>query len=208
MFSLNQRTERKKRKAEARTKAAFAAYVGLQKILKAAQAMISLERHIDGEFKAAQEERRDMDDPGNIVRPIIYSSVAIEDISTEEYFFLAKGKSANLVLEILELQQRARNNDAIVREFNRAKADYTSYLESRTHAVDELYSDHASFALGGNDAVVAVMKMGNLNTFIGQLLPALEEDVPRIKAVAQRFLDAAIIEFGEDFPKTKIEWIK
>ena len=68
--------------------------------------------------------------------------------------------------------------------------------------------DSASYDLVGDDAIPAIMKMGRLNTLIGALLPALEEDIPRVKRVVDEFLKAAVAEFGDDFPKTKIEWVE
>jgi hypothetical protein len=206
VLTINQRLDRQKKARESNAKNAFHAYAGLQKFLKTAQAIISLDNHLTREFKEAQTDRIENDDPGNLVRPILHSPIPIIDLSVEEIFFLAKSGHANLILEMDELQQRARNNYAIVAMFNEAKAEYSRFLETKTHAIAGISSTSASYGLEGDDALTAIQKVANLNTLLGALIPALDEDIPRVKRVVASFVELAVKEFGADFPKTKVEW--
>jgi hypothetical protein len=205
MFFLAQRHDRRKRAADRKSLLAMQAYAGLQKLMKTADSLIVLARHIDQQFDEARQLGRIEQEPASIVKPILGAPVTIEDVTAEEASFLAKA-DPELISLIWEIQQRARNNDLIVKTYNQTRQDYDLFLESKADAIKEIEGSVASYSLAGNDAKIAHMRLGKLNQIIVPLIAALDEDRKSIVTVVERYAAVAVKTFGDDFPAMKIEW--
>ncbi|MCZ8333360.1 MAG: hypothetical protein O9328_03770 [Rhodobacteraceae bacterium] len=207
MFSLAQRVDRKKRESDAKKLSAVKAFSALQKIMHIANINENLARQIDREFKDASETREiHQVDPAHVVRPLIGAPHDVERITPEEILFLAKSGNGDLIAEIWEIQQRTLNNDHLVKYFNELKTDYADFMESCAESVQEMRPEGATLELKGTQVFRAVSKTGRMNTVLVGLVSNLESDRVQSKSVVERFLSAAVAEFGSDFPAKTVEW--
>jgi hypothetical protein len=197
--------EKKEKEAEA-----LRAFQGMHKLMQTANAILSLDRLIDKQFKNAHSDRIDITkaDPSSIIKQIIGAPNMIEQLVVSEVVFLTKSDDQELISDVWEIQQRAMNYDHTVDEYNRRRNEYDSFLKTKAPKMSELTGTIVTYDPTGDDAKIELLKVGQLNNLIGQIINDIEEDKARIIKVCERFLEKAILEFGSDFPMKTIEWVE
>ena len=207
VFGFTLWTESRKVKAETKTKDAFSAFRGFQKLVQIANDLTNTQRHIDEAFKEASEHGLEEADPYIKVNPLVGAKVVLEPPRIEEMFFLVDAKLTHVMGEIDLMYRRALNTEAVVEKFNTMKLEFGQFLEARTKKIEGLDGTRVAFELVGQDAKVAELRGGAMNNLLGQLLEHLEKDCSEAKRLAETFLKAAQEHFGPDFPKVKLEWM-
>jgi hypothetical protein len=204
MFNLNQRTERSKREREKLKSDAMSAFVGLQKLMRTLESIENLARHIDRQFVEAREVGDDGGEPASIVKPIIGAPIVVEDLTAQEGVFLAK-KNGELISRIWEIQQRARNNDFIVAEYNRQRLAFDDYLAAKATKITIVDGTRISAECESGDIPQIEMRFGRLNQIVVPLVEALEEDRRTIPTVIDEYIAVAREVFGDSFPAKSVE---
>jgi hypothetical protein len=204
MFALNQRTERSKREEEKKKADAMSAFVGLQKLMRTFESIENLARHIDKQFLEAHEAGEESKEPAAIVKPIIGAPIVVEDLTAQETVFLAK-KNGELIAQIWEIQQRARNNDYIVSEYNRHRLAFDDYLAAKATKVTILDGTKISAECPSEEIPQIEMRFGRLNQIVVPLVEAVEEDRVTIKTITGEYIRIAKEIFGERFPAKGVE---
>jgi hypothetical protein len=204
MFGLAQFVERRRRDKERKRTEAMEAFVGLHKLMKTLNSIENLARHIDTEFRENQKGYAGEGEPSSIVRQIVGSTPNIEDLTAQELVFVSGG-NGELPAQILELQERARNNNTIVQHYNKLKEEFRIFLEANSDALSIKEGNIASIEFEGKAAVLAELKVGEMNQLLGGLIETLEEDRLRIRRVAESYIAEAVKKFRDDFPAKRLE---
>ena len=115
MFGAAQAFDRRQSKSEHRIAEIRSSYVGLQKLMKTANTVLSIKRHIDAEFESAKLDG-DISkmEASAIVKPIIGARGHIEQLSADECAFLAGEKGAKLLSDIWVIERRAISNEVTI----------------------------------------------------------------------------------------------
>ena len=209
LFVSNMITSKSNEKKEKGAEA-IRAFQGMHKLMQTANALISLDRLIDGQFKKAQDDGIDIEnvDPSSIITQVVGAPNKIEKLAVTEMIFLTRSDDQNLISDVWEIQQRAMNYDHTIDEYNRRRNDYDNFLETKVSGMSGFNGTVVSYDLSGDDAKIALVKVGQLNNLIGQIIKDIDEDKTQIVQVCERFLNKAISEFGDDFPMKTIEWVE
>ena len=207
MLWISHRNDSNFKEVERRNLAAMGAYAGLHRLMKTANSIQSLANHIDRQFEEARKSGHVEQDPATFIMPIIGASVVVEDLTAEETVFLLKSKDAGLMAEIWEIQQRARNNDVVVEQYNKFHMEFTEFLETHPDTILAYHGSVVSAEVKGDDAKVLSLKLGRLNTLIVPLIENLEEDRKKVREVVERYISEAQDICGKDFPVKKVDWI-
>jgi hypothetical protein len=204
VFGLNQRSDRVKRDEERKKSDAMSAFVGLQKLMRTLESIENLARHIDRQFIEAIEVGDGNQEPASIVKPIIGASIIVEDLTAQESLFLAKS-NGDLISHIWEIQQRARNNDFIVQEYNKSRLEFDEFMTARATKITISEGTRISVEAAKEDAPHFEMRFGRLNQIVVPLIEALEEDRITIPRIIDQYIQIARETFGDRFPAKKVE---
>jgi len=209
MFGAAQAFDRRQSKSEHRIAEIRSSYVGLQKLMKTANTVLSLKRDIDAEFESAKLDG-DISkmEASAIVKPIIGARGHIEQLSADECPFLAGEKGAKLLSDIWVIERRAISNEVTIEKYNELKFDFIAFTEKSASELKGLASSKLELEFSEANASIAKMRIGAMNSVIGFLIAHLEKDAWQIKTVVERYVEQAVEKFGSDFPMQSIEWLE
>ena len=204
MQNRAQKIEATKKERESRKSAGVRTFVGLMKLVRTFESIENQARHLDEQLKVAISEGKGNNEPFDIYKAIIGAPHEFETLTAEEVLFLAKGEG-ELIARLGEIQQRARNNEVIAREYSNARRSLDGFMlqhVSQTSAVDgSILKMDIDQALKTKVDIL----QGQLNQMIIPLIIALEEDRKAIPKIIDDYIQAARTEFGDDFPTKGLE---
>jgi hypothetical protein len=206
VFGFTSWSETKRQRKMERKAEAFRAFCGFQKLLRAANSIANLKRHIDEAFQEAEEHGVLDGEPASKVRPVVSAEIDLQPVAAEEMFFLIEGKRSQMMGEIELIYHRSLNNIAASKAYSVMRLEFDRFLESQTSSINDVEGAVVSFNMKGLHEAVAGLRVGMLNNMLGQLMENLESDVPEARRLCEAFLQAAKEQFGKDFPNVKLEW--
>lgn len=201
-YKFQQRNELDRRE----DRSARLAYSGLQKLMRTANGVLVLAKHFDTEFEEAHKHAKRGDDPALWVREFVGARPIFSEVTEEETAFLSDNEGFDLLSRIWTMQNRAINNEHIAEKFNDLKREFSSFIEERVGGVYDIKGSVAALNLQDDDASAAILRIGKMNSVIGQLVSHLEEDRVEMKAVVDDYARLASLRFQDRFPMNKIEW--
>ena len=209
MFRLNQNSEAQKREVEGNRTAALRAFAGLNKFLHTVNLIENLRRFIDFSYNEASTENLPDQTPHETIGEIDFADFDFESVLPNEIAFLgANAETRELTNLIWEGQLQARQILAVVTRYNQELRDFWKFKESiilNRPPNDEIVD---SIKLSSPEKAAFDNRAGTMNRLISKILEYLEGYCPKYRDVMEKFLAAAVAEFGDDLPMKKIVWIK
>ena len=204
MFSLARYIERENRAKERKLESAKLAYIGLTKLIKTIHAIENLAQNLDTQFREAHDLGKSDLQTALIIKPIIGAAFEIEDLSAGELSFLRRS-DGELVAKIWKIQQRAKNNWAIMAQYSKLRTDFENFLESNANIASQIDGPGVSAEYKGTEENRIAIKIRRLDRLIDPLVAALKQDRISIIDITKGYIVAAHREFGDDFPAKKLE---
>jgi hypothetical protein len=199
-----QKLEAAKKEREGKKAAGQRAFFGLMKLVGTFESIENLARHFDKQLEEARGDGRGNLEPYDIYRATVGAPHEIFSLAPEEILFLAKDHG-ELIARIGEIQQRARNDEAIAREYSTSRRNLETIMlqhVSKSSAVD---GPMLEMSIDQSLKVKVDVLQGQLNQMIVPLIIALEEDRKSSLEVIDDYIKIARSEFGEDFPGKRLE---
>ena len=204
MQSRAQKLESAKKDREAKRLAGNLAYFALAKLVGTFEAIENLARHFDQQFKEAEAEGRGASQPYDIYKAIVGAPHVIDVVSANEILFLAKGHG-EMIARIGEIQQRARNDEVVAREYSSARRNLDSFMLNYISPTTILDGSRMAVQADATTKTKVDVLQGQLNQIIVPLIVALEEDRNSIVLLVNEYIKIAQSTFGDDFPAKGFE---
>ena len=199
------RAARRARRDELERIRAERAYATFFKLLDAHSAAANIRRHIDEMFEnAAQDGAADME-PWAKVMEIVGAPEQVETIHPSETTFLLGEGKADLLNDVHLVQRRIANIIASVQKYAALRAELHTILVANMAEGELQEGTRISANFEGSARLHVEMRASQLNNLLGQILDALEKDIPHCWQVLSEFKEAAAKRFGNNFPEFKIE---
>lgn len=184
------------------------AYVTFYKLMDGYNAVGNLKNHIDGMFYEADRNGAEDFEPWAKVMAIIGAEEDIERILPGETSFLIGAGNANLLNDVHLIQKRIANDFASAAKYNELRGELQTLLEASAARSQVTDGAVVSAEFDEEEGVRMALREGQLNSLLGQIMEALEDDVPQSWRILEEFKAAAKRRFGQNFQDFNAEKIE
>ncbi|UWP93157.1 hypothetical protein K3X13_04765 [Aliiroseovarius crassostreae] len=201
VFTLNQKSERKKRDEERKRLEAGNAISGHIKLTQWANLLANIQSHIDRFYEEASQDDLQVYEPYQIVGPTAGLFLEPERLKAEEFAFLISEKESELISNMLLVEARASNTHHLLNEYSKQRLAFEEWLENLPGFKRELVGRISKESIPIEHKTNWDLRIAQLNVILGNIIENIEDDILLAENTTNEFARIAHHRFDDHFPE-------